>query len=244
MIHKLDLSHVFQSIVRYCCFIVRLGVGGSGREAARAATRGDIAIFGEPSPFSLHREFDLTAGTGRGIEAVLEPGYPGAYGELLLPGTSCRAIVEQHGGNPDYSLWDSVDPSQIFDVDDTLLLGGYANPQVARAAQEFLRARVDEFLRGFVEDIDRLTRSSHPGWKPSGALQIHIYAGANGATGSTALHLIDKAYPALKSMNTAFRIVHHWLLMADHGRVTDRTVARALSHAALSETHVRSRGAK
>lgn len=244
MINKLNLSHDFLRLLRYCAFIVRVGIGGSGREAARAAAAGDVVVHGEPSPFSLLREFDLTSATGRGVERPVEPSYPGAYGELLLPGVSCSAMVEEHGSDPRYASWEFVDSEEIRDVKDTRLLGGYANPQVARAAQEFFSDLIDNFLRSLAEDIERMTRLSHPGWKPSGAVQIHVYAGQNGAVGSTALHLVDRLYPALVSLNVPMRIVHHPLLMADHGRVVDREAARALTHAAMAEIHVRSRGAK
>src|SRR5450830_933172 len=126
MISKLDLSHAFSDAPRACTHKVYLGVGGTGREAARTAYRAEELFYGKPAPHSVLGEVDLCDETGRGLEPPFIPTPAGAFCRLVLPGVNLAAVVEEHGGNPGHPLWIVVDPEQIKDIGDTALLGGYA----------------------------------------------------------------------------------------------------------------------
>lgn len=240
MIAKLDTRHRYTDAPRRCSEKVFLGVGGTGREAARTAYMQERAFYGRACPYSLVAEIDLCGETGRGIEPVFVPDDPGALHQLILSGVNCRALVEAHGGNHAFPMWEAVDPAQIKDIEDTSKLGGFACPQVARAVQELYQQQVDEFLRLLVQQIETARRATVAGWdRTGGPLHVFIFASQNGAVGSTALHVIDRLAPRLKA---PVRIVFVPLLLADQGRVTDRAVASALQHAGLTEILQRARG--
>lgn len=240
MIAKLDVSHRFSGAVRVVTDKVYVGIGGSGREAARTAYQQEVAFLGSSCPRSLLTEIDLCDETGRGIEPSFVPENPGALMRLVLPGVNCHAVVREHEHDTSHPLWKVVDPREIEGIDDTSKLGGWANPQVARAVEEFLGAQVAEFMLRLAKQIEAMKRATFPGWERTGGpLHIHVYASPCGAVGSTALHLVDKLQPLLKP---PFRIIVTWLLLADAGRVTDRDVARALQHAALTEVLLRTQG--
>src|SRR5690606_11121112 len=114
--------------------------------------RAEELIFGKPSPHTVLGEFDLCDETGRGLEQAFVPELSGVFSSVIMPGTNCAAIVERHKDDPAYALWRCIDPTQI-DVENTHILGGYANPQVARAVEEFYASIVDEWVRDFTQNI-------------------------------------------------------------------------------------------
>jgi hypothetical protein len=239
MIDKLDTHHRYQRAARRCLEKVFVGVGGTGREAARTAYLQERQFFGRASPYSTVVEIDLCSETGRGIEPTFVPDDPGALMQLIFPGVDCRALVQRAGldGDP---MWAAIDPEQIKDIENTAKLGGFACPQAARAVQEMYRSVLDEFLRRVAQQAETMRRTTVPGWERTGGpLHVFVYASQNGAVGSTAMHVIDKLAPRLTA---PVRVVFVPLLLADHGRVTDRRVASALQHAGLTEILQRARG--
>jgi hypothetical protein len=240
MINKLDLSHRFQGQVRIGAEKGYLGVGGAGREMVRTAFLQENSFFGCQCPYTVAGEIDLCGETGRGIEPPIVPDDPGALHQLVFPGVDLSAVVDQHGGNPAHRIWASVDPNQIRTITDTGKLGGFACPPAARAVQELYADLLDEFLRKFVEDVGAMKRRTVAGWERAGApFHLYVFASLNGAVGSTAMHVVDRMHGLLKP---PFRVIFVPLLLADHGRVTDRAVAKSLQHAGLTEILQRSRG--
>lgn len=240
MIAKLDTRHRYSNMPRLCSEKLYLGVGGTGREAARTAYMQERAFFGRACPYSLVAELDLCGETGRDIEPLFVPDDPGTLFRLIFPGVDCRAVVEVHGENHAYPMWAAIDPVQIEKVEDTAKLGGFACPQVALAVQELYRAQMDEFLRLLAQQIETIKRTTVQGWERNGGpFHVYVFASQNGAVGSTAMHVIDRLSPRLKP---PVRIVFVPLLLADQGRVTDRAVASALQHAGLTEILQRTRG--
>jgi hypothetical protein len=233
-----ELRHGFMNRTIRCGHNVRIGVGGSGREACRSGHRAEELFFGRPCPHSGLVEIDLCGETGRGLEPPVAPAIAGCYHRLIFPGTDCAAVVREHGANEKHPLWDRVDPEQVVDVTDTSKLGGYAAPQVSSLVQELYESSLMEFLRDVAKGIERRRRTPASGWETVGPLHVQIFAGQNGSVGSTALHIADRLQPLLQP---PYRITVCWLMLADRGRVTDRRVAMALQHAALTETHHRAR---
>jgi hypothetical protein len=240
MIAKLVTRHRFSDAPRHSVDKLFLGIGGAGREGARTAYLQERAFYGKACPYSAIAEVDLCGDTGRGIEPTFVPDDPGALHRLILPGVNCTALVDAHGRYHTFPMWAAVDPEQIAEIKDTAKLGGYANPQVARAVEELYASMLDEFLRLVVRQIEVMRRTPVPGWERAGGpLHIFVFASQNGAVGSTALHVVDRLAPRL---TPPFRIVFMPLLLADQGRVTDRAVASALQHAGLTEIQQRARG--
>lgn len=238
MINKLDLSHRFDGQIRIGAMKGFFGVGGAGREAARSAFLQEYSFHGCQCPYTVLGEVDLCGETGRGIEPPIVPDDPGAFHQLVFPGVNLSAVVEAQATN--HKLWESVDPNQIKAIQDTGKLGGFACPPAARAVQELYAPLLEEFLREFVEDVEAMKRKTVAGWERAGGpFHLYVFASLNGAVGSTAMHVVDRLHDLLKP---PYRVIFIPLLLADHGRVTDRAVAKALQHAGLTEILQRSRG--
>lgn len=240
MIDKIDTTHRYSDRVRYVRPTIFVGHGGMGRELARAAMRETEAHFGAPVPFVLLVESDLCDETGRALEPTFQPSIPGSFMTFIAAGVDCATAVREHGDNQDLAWWLSVDPNAIRHIGDTGKLGGYAAPQAARFVLEFHGDKVEEFTLAVANRADAMLAQQVPGWEPSGPLQIVIFNSVNGAVGSTALHLKDLLEAALRRQGRSVRVLQVAALLADRGRVINRSQARALQQAGLTEILTRS----
>lgn len=232
MIEKLNTQSRFSDGLRAVSPTLFLGIGGTGRECVRAAARQIEAHYGRPVPHVMIVEVDLCGETGRSLEAAFQPTLPGTYMTYVAPGVNCAAAVEQHGSNPEYELWQAVDPAVISHVIDTGEIGALASPQVARFAAEFNIKQLDDFSLRVATRIEAMRRAEVPGWQAIGPLQVVVMRSLNGAVGSAGLHFVDRLRELLKP---PYRIVDMPALLADRGRVTNREEARALQQCAMAE---------
>lgn len=240
MIPKIDTSHRYSKRVRHVRPTIFVGVGGLGREMARAAMRETEAHFGSPVPFAMLVELDLCDETGRALEPVFHPRLSGTQMTFIAPGVDCAAAVAEHGGNPELAWWNAVDPEAIKHIGDTGKLGGYAAPQAARFVLEFHNEKVEEFCLAVTNRADAMLLLQLPEWEVSGPLQLVLFNSINGAVGSTALHVKDRFEVLLRRPNLPVRILQVAALLADRGRVINRAQARALQQSGLTEVFNRS----
>lgn len=232
MIDKLDTTSRSSNRVRAISLTVFLGIGGTGREGARAAARHTEAHYGCPVPHMLVVELDLCGETGRALEAPFQPTLPGTYMSYVAQGVNCAAAVEQHGGNPDHELWGAVDPAVIGHVVDTSEIGALASPQVARFAIEFNVTQLNDFSLRVATSIEAMRHAEVLGWELMGPMQLVVMRSLNGAVGTAGLHFVDRLRGLLRP---PYRVIDMPALLADRGRVTDRREARALQQCAMAE---------
>lgn len=238
MVGRLDTTHRYSRQVRTVVPLVIVAAGGTGRDAGRAAMRLIRSHHGGDCPYVHYVEFDLCEETGRKLEPRFEPDLPGTVLSLTLPSLDCGAAVQHHRDDPECRWWDAVDPDVVSAFSDTRELGGWAVPQVARLALLVHEAVVETELRALRDRILTLERAQFEGWRREGPLHVVFMRSGNGAVGSSSLHLKDRLMELLPSETRVIDMVE---LLADHGRVTNQSEARALQQCALIEILCRSR---